>query len=363
MLSFTAWKGVGTPRWVGTPELRAAPDRRSVLGLDAQHAVVHDLDDRHPRGDRSRPRLAAVRLCARPVRRDGCRASSAPAFYLPQILPLTVAGVLWGWILSPVGVANAILKIDRAGAARAELDRRRDLCPARPCRSSSSGSRSAIASWSSWRACRASTRRSTKRRSSTAPAGGSGWCRSPCPMLAPEIFVVVLTTLIHALKVFAPIFVLTQGGPDDATLAPSYLTYYHFFTTQRVGYAAAVVDGADDPHAGARRDLPLVPDASSGTGSIEMADAAVLAGSSCQAAPVHARRQRAPMRWFVLALLLRAARLHAVPVRPRAAQCVQAGRRLRTGRAAVDPDLAAVRTRSSSSGRRRTTPASCSTAR
>ena len=31
-------------------------------------------------------------------------------FYLPQILPITTAGVLWGWILSPVGVANIVFK-------------------------------------------------------------------------------------------------------------------------------------------------------------------------------------------------------------------------------------------------------------
>jgi len=31
-------------------------------------------------------------------------------FYLPQILPITTAGVLWGWILSPLGVANIVLK-------------------------------------------------------------------------------------------------------------------------------------------------------------------------------------------------------------------------------------------------------------
>ena len=60
------------------------------------------------------------------------------------------------------------------------------------------------------------------------------------PMLAPEIFVVALTTVIAALKVFAPIYVLTSGGPDNATLVPSYLTYYHFFTTNHVGYAAAI---------------------------------------------------------------------------------------------------------------------------
>ena len=38
----------------------------------------------------------------------------------------------------------------------------------------------------------------------------------------------------------APVFVLTAAGPDNATMVPSYLTYYHFFTTQRVGYGAAI---------------------------------------------------------------------------------------------------------------------------
>ncbi|MGO8256575.1 carbohydrate ABC transporter permease, partial [Rhizobium ruizarguesonis] len=50
------------------------------------------------------------------------------------------------------------------------------------------------------------------------------------PLLAPEIFVVVLTTLIAARKVFAPIFVITAGGPDNATLVPSELTDYHCCT-------------------------------------------------------------------------------------------------------------------------------------
>jgi raffinose/stachyose/melibiose transport system permease protein len=60
------------------------------------------------------------------------------------------------------------------------------------------------------------------------------------PMLRPEIFVVGLTTTIAALKVFGPVFVLTTGGPDDATIVPSYFAYYHFFQTYRVGYGAAM---------------------------------------------------------------------------------------------------------------------------
>jgi raffinose/stachyose/melibiose transport system permease protein len=73
---------------------------------------------------------------------------------------------------------------------------------------------------------------------------GAGWWQRlvsiTVPMLAPEIFVVVLTTLIAALKLFAPVFVLTAPGQDNPTMEPSYLTYYHFFTTQRVGYGAAI---------------------------------------------------------------------------------------------------------------------------
>jgi raffinose/stachyose/melibiose transport system permease protein len=58
---------------------------------------------------------------------------------------------------------------------------------------------------------------------------GAGWVQRffwiTVAMLRPEIFVVGLTTTIAALKVFAPIFVLTTGGPDDATIVPSYFAY------------------------------------------------------------------------------------------------------------------------------------------
>ena len=60
------------------------------------------------------------------------------------------------------------------------------------------------------------------------------------PQLKPEIYVVLLTTTITALKVFAPIFVLTQGGPGNATTVPSYLAWQNFFSRNDVGYGAAV---------------------------------------------------------------------------------------------------------------------------
>ena len=62
---------------------------------------------------------------------------------------------------------------------------------------------------------------------------GAGWWqrfrRITVHLIQPEIYVVLVTTTIAALKVFGPIFVLTRGGPGNATLVPSYFAYQNFF--------------------------------------------------------------------------------------------------------------------------------------
>jgi raffinose/stachyose/melibiose transport system permease protein len=238
VLSFTAWKGVGTPRWIG------GQNYQRLLTDDQFWGSMHNTA------------LYMISMTAIPVLIGLVLASLLfdyvrdqfseqlssffrAAFYLPQILPLTVAGVLWGWILNPVGVANAILKMIGLGFLAQNWigDATYAL-----------GAVSLVIVWVQVGYClvvfMAGLSRIDPALYEAAQLDGAGWWQRlisiTVPMLAPEIFVVVLTTLIAALKVFAPVFVLTQGGPDDATLAPSYLTYYHFFTTQRVGYAAAV---------------------------------------------------------------------------------------------------------------------------
>ena len=50
----------------------------------------------------------------------------------------------------------------------------------------------------------------------------------------------MLTCTIAALKVFAPVYVLTRGGPESSTLVPSYYSYLNFFDKSKVGYGAAI---------------------------------------------------------------------------------------------------------------------------
>lgn len=60
------------------------------------------------------------------------------------------------------------------------------------------------------------------------------------PSIVPELLVVVLTSTIGALKTFAPVFLLTKGGPGTSTMVPSYYSYNQFFQIQQVGYGAAI---------------------------------------------------------------------------------------------------------------------------
>ena len=39
---------------------------------------------------------------------------------------------------------------------------------------------------------------------------------------------------------FAPVYLLTKGGPGTATTVPSYYSYNQFFQVQQVGYGAAI---------------------------------------------------------------------------------------------------------------------------
>ena len=59
-------------------------------------------------------------------------------------------------------------------------------------------------------------------------------------IIRPEMYVVVLTGTIAALKVFGPIYALTRGGPGDSTIVPSYYAYSEFFQSQQVGYGATI---------------------------------------------------------------------------------------------------------------------------
>lgn len=160
-------------------------------------------------------------------------------YYLPQILPISVAGIVWNWVLNAqTGAINTLL---------------RDLGVASPPNwlGSTSLALPSVMFVLIWIQIGYPTvifmsalQRVDPELYEAAELDGAGWVRRfraiTIPQIKPETFVIVLTCTIAALKVFAPIYVLTRGGPESSTLVPSYYSYLNFFDTSKVGYGAAI---------------------------------------------------------------------------------------------------------------------------
>lgn len=237
-IGFTTWRGIGSPRFVGFDNyVRLVHDGQFLSSLNHTLLFIISMT--------IIPTVLGLLLAAALFdyinEEFGARWASffRAGFYLPQILPITAAGVLWGWILSPIGIINTVFtSIGLPMLAQNWLG-------------DPAFALAAVSLVIVWVQIgyglvvfMAGMARVDPALYEAAQLDGATWLQRfisiTVPMLAPEIFVVVLTTVIAALKVFAPVYVLTSGGPNNATQVPSYLTYYHFFTTSRVGYAAAI---------------------------------------------------------------------------------------------------------------------------
>ncbi|MFI6733748.1 carbohydrate ABC transporter permease [Nonomuraea sp. NPDC050451] len=231
--SFTRWSGIGTPRWIGFDNYtRLLEDERfwqsfqHNVGLIVAMAIV--------------PTAIGLVLAAALFdyigKRFGPRTASAlrAMYYLPQVLPVAVAGVVWGWMLHPsYGAINQIFGLDLDWLGDPDLALATVM---------------AVMVWFQLGypvvIFMAGLQRVDPAYYEAAEIDGASWWRRfwhiTIPQIRPEIFVVLLTCTIAALKVFGPIFVLTRGGPGNATMVPSYFSYLNFFQKSNVGYGSAI---------------------------------------------------------------------------------------------------------------------------
>jgi multiple sugar transport system permease protein len=73
--------------------------------------------------------------------------------------------------------------------------------------------------------------------------GASAWSRFrhiTLPLLKPTSLFVALISFIGAFQLFDPIFVMTQGGPANATTTTVYYIYQQAFQFLQLGYASAL---------------------------------------------------------------------------------------------------------------------------
>jgi multiple sugar transport system permease protein len=73
--------------------------------------------------------------------------------------------------------------------------------------------------------------------------GASGWqqfWRITIPLLSPTMFFAVVVGLISSFQVFDQAFIMTRGGPGDATRTLVMVIFEDAFGTLRMGYGSAI---------------------------------------------------------------------------------------------------------------------------
>lgn len=73
--------------------------------------------------------------------------------------------------------------------------------------------------------------------------GAGGWARLryiTIPLISPVTFFLLIINLIASFQVFTPTYILTRGGPNNATMTISLLIFLAAFQWNRMGFASAL---------------------------------------------------------------------------------------------------------------------------
>ncbi|HHW83729.1 MAG TPA: sugar ABC transporter permease [Actinomycetales bacterium] len=159
--------------------------------------------------------------------------------FLPQVIPLVAAGIMWTWQLSTNGLVNQVLRLfGLGGVTRAWLGDMNTALPAV----------GVIGAWVQLGFCLilllAGMSKIDVSLYEAARIDGAGPFREfisiTLPSLRQEIAVCLTITVISALAAFDIIYISTQGGPGGSTLVPGLQIYYLAFFERKIGTASAL---------------------------------------------------------------------------------------------------------------------------
>jgi multiple sugar transport system permease protein len=158
-------------------------------------------------------------------------------FFLPVLISGVATALLWGWLLNPrFGLAEALLRVVGVDGPAWFFD------PA--------WAMPALILMGLWNAGEimlvyvAALNAIPGELLDAAALDGAGrWGRFryvTWPLITPVTLYLAVVTLVGAFQVFTPIYLLTGGGPDGATLTLPVYIYQNAFAYGRLGYASAL---------------------------------------------------------------------------------------------------------------------------
>ena len=164
---------------------------------------------------------------------------SRTVLFLPQVIPLVAAGIIWGRLLSLSGLVNqGLTAVGLGDVTRAWLG---DFDTALP-------AVGIIGIWVLLGFCTVLLLTGMTKIDAalyeSARIDGAGWFQEfraiTVPSLRYEIGVCITVTVIAALAAFDIVYVATGGGPGGATAVPGIQIYILAFLERQVGLASAL---------------------------------------------------------------------------------------------------------------------------
>ncbi|MCC6696781.1 MAG: extracellular solute-binding protein [Candidatus Hydrogenedentes bacterium] len=158
-------------------------------------------------------------------------------FYLPTIMPAVAAAILWTWIFNPQeGVLNSVLR--SAGLPAPAWLQDVGLAKTALIMMMAWGAGGSMIIWL------AGLKGIPQHLYEAAEMDGAGPIRRfwsiTLPMLSPYILFNLIMGLIATFQVFTQAYVMTRGGPLDATLFYVYALFNNAFRYMKMGYASAM---------------------------------------------------------------------------------------------------------------------------
>lgn len=232
--SFFRWDGIGEMRWIGLDNYVTILNDPDLIGTIYNAFILVIFFSFIP--------VSLGLIVASIIYRIApgkLGAIARTVLFLPQVIPLVAAGIIWGWLLALPGLINQILDAIGLGTlARAWLG---DFDWALP-------AVGFIGVWVLLGLCTVllwtgMTKLDTALFES-ARIDGANWGTEfryiTVPLLRQEIGVCLTVTIIAALAAFDIVYVTTAGGPGNATAVPGIQIYILAFTEQRIGLASAL---------------------------------------------------------------------------------------------------------------------------
>ncbi|WP_225419337.1 carbohydrate ABC transporter permease [Lacticaseibacillus hegangensis] len=159
-------------------------------------------------------------------------------FYIPVVTSMVAVGIMWGFILDPTGLINTLMQNAGFSHVIYFMNNSHLTLPI-------------LMGITIWQGIGyymmmylGGLQGIPSELSEAAEIDGASpatiFFKITIPLLKPFIWVCSLMSLIAALGVFDIVFVMTQGGPNNATLVTNYYSYNQAFGNFNFGYGAAV---------------------------------------------------------------------------------------------------------------------------